>query len=245
MFALAYFQKSSTSQMLCQTLEEKYKTKQFKEPNQIVFHKHLLLHSPKMKPSIRILNPSNPHLPNSILPLFHSLKSPSIHSHLHNPTLSHSSLPNSNLSKALTFLQSLSLSHPSNPISQPDPFARITSPFQNNPPHKNFNFSNGLIDNTNGGHCKDPIFTVVLLGWLGSKRKHMRRYAELYESRGIQAVTSVAPVRDMLSVDLGRTFLQRISGLVVEISDWLSEKEKDGRERFLMFHTFSNTGWLA
>lgn len=73
----------------------------------------------------------------------------------------------------------------------------------------------------------------------------MRRYAELYESRGIQAVTFVAPVRDMLSVDLGRTFLQRISGLVVEMSDWVSEKEKDGRERFLMFHTFSNTGWLA
>ncbi|KAL8118045.1 uncharacterized protein LOC141723522 isoform X2 [Apium graveolens] len=193
-----------------------------------------------MKPSMRILNPSNP-----ILPLFHSLKSPQFHSHLHNPTLFNPSFPNSNLSKAFTFLHSLSLSNPSTHISQPDPFARITSPFQTNQPHQNFNFNRGLVDNTNGGHCKDPIFTVVLLGWLGSNRKHMRRYAELYESRGIQAVSFVAPVRDMLSVDLGRTFLQRISGLVVEMSDWVSEKEKDGRERFLLFHTFSNTGWLA
>ncbi|WOH10344.1 hypothetical protein DCAR_0729811 [Daucus carota subsp. sativus] len=201
-----------------------------------------------MKTKLKILNP---HIPNSIFLNPIALKSLPIHPHTikikpysSNPTLIHPPFPHPNLSKALNFFHSLSHPH-SNPISRPDPFARITSPFQNNTPHQNFTFNKGLKDNASGTNCKDPIFTVVLLGWLGSKRKHMRRYAELYESRGIQAVTFVAPVKDMLSVDLGRAFWQRISGLVVEISDWLSEKENDGRERFLMFHTFSNTGWLA
>lgn len=73
----------------------------------------------------------------------------------------------------------------------------------------------------------------------------MRRYIELYKSRGIHVVTFVAGVGDVLSFDLGRRLEERIGSLATELADWVSGSEKDGEDRVLMFHTFSNTGWLA
>ncbi|XP_051126797.1 uncharacterized protein LOC127248482 isoform X2 [Andrographis paniculata] len=37
---------------------------------------------------------------------------------------------------------------------------------------------------------------------------------------------------------------ERIENLAQELAEWLSNSS-NGRDRFLMFHTFSNTGWLA
>ncbi|GAB4846835.1 hypothetical protein Ancab_025842 [Ancistrocladus abbreviatus] len=92
---------------------------------------------------------------------------------------------------------------------------------------------------------RERIVTAVLLGWLGAKPKHLKRYAELYTSKGINAVTFVVPLRSVLWIDMGRNVENRVLELANQLVLWLMESEKDGRERSLVFHTFSNTGWLV
>ncbi|XP_022882206.1 transmembrane protein 53-like [Olea europaea var. sylvestris] len=82
---------------------------------------------------------------------------------------------------------------------------------------------------------------VVLLGWLGAKQKHLKRYAEWYTTRGFHAITFTFPMNEILSYQVGGKAEQDIELLVNHLAEWLEEEH--GKN--LVFHTFSNTGWLA
>jgi hypothetical protein len=82
---------------------------------------------------------------------------------------------------------------------------------------------------------------VVLLGWLGAKQKHLNRYAEWYASRGFHAITFTFPMAEILSYQFGGKAEEHIDLLVNHLADWLEEEH--GKN--LVFHTFSNTGWLT
>jgi hypothetical protein len=92
---------------------------------------------------------------------------------------------------------------------------------------------------------RKPVVTVVLLGWLGAKQKHLKKYVNWYTARGIHAVTFAIPMEDLLSFKPGEIVEHRIEILAQELACWLSGKENDGRERGIVFHTFSNAGWLS
>ncbi|CAN6237083.1 unnamed protein product [Urochloa humidicola] len=92
-----------------------------------------------------------------------------------------------------------------------------------------------------GGGGGEGATLVVLLGWLGARQKHLRRYADLYRERGVGAVRFVVPVRELMGLDLGRRVERRVADLSAEIAAWCDAD----RRRTLLFHTFSNTGWLA
>uniref|UniRef100_A0A3Q7EVJ5 Uncharacterized protein n=1 Tax=Solanum lycopersicum TaxID=4081 RepID=A0A3Q7EVJ5_SOLLC len=82
---------------------------------------------------------------------------------------------------------------------------------------------------------------VVLLGWLGAKQKHLKRYAEWYASRGYHVITFTLPMSEIISYQVGGKAEQHIELLVNHLVDWLEEEH--GKN--LVFHTFSNTGWLT
>ncbi|PKA49318.1 hypothetical protein AXF42_Ash014220 [Apostasia shenzhenica] len=88
---------------------------------------------------------------------------------------------------------------------------------------------------------KGAIWTVVILGWLGAEKKHLKRYADIYNARGIRSVSFVVPLREIVGLDFGRRMEDKVSRLTEDLVDWCSQSERDGKERNLLFHTFSNT----
>lgn len=99
------------------------------------------------------------------------------------------------------------------------------------------------IDVTENSDCSlvKSRTVVVLLGWLGAKQKHLKRYAEWYTSRGYHVITFTFPMAEILSYQVGGKAEQNIELLVHHLADWLEEEH--GKN--LIFHTFSNTGWLT
>ncbi|KAL1343204.1 hypothetical protein HN51_029626 [Arachis hypogaea] len=82
---------------------------------------------------------------------------------------------------------------------------------------------------------------VVLLGWLGAKQRHLNKYAEWYTSKGYHVITFTFPMDEVLSYKPGGKAEQNVHLLVDHLADWLEgENEKN-----MVFHTFSNTGWLT
>lgn len=131
-----------------------------------------------------------------------------------------------------------------------NPFPKIIQPLSIDrllfgPEEKLWNL---ILDKRNGSSRsvvvdEGPEVAVVLLGWLGAKHKHVNKYAQWYNAKGIHSVSFTSSVADVLSCfDLGKKLDERIERLTHELTSWLALAHRD---RYLIFHTFSNTGWLT
>ncbi|CAI9275377.1 unnamed protein product [Lactuca saligna] len=90
------------------------------------------------------------------------------------------------------------------------------------------------------GLSENSKMVVVLLGWLGAKQKHLKKYADWYTSKGFHVITFTFPMSEILSYKVGGKTEEHVNSLVNHLSEWLEEEY--GKN--LVFHTFSNTGWL-
>ncbi|WCJ38995.1 alpha/beta-Hydrolases superfamily protein [Euphorbia peplus] len=99
------------------------------------------------------------------------------------------------------------------------------------------------IDISGSSNCtlEKSRTVVVMLGWLGSKQRHLKKYAEWYTARGFHVITFTFPMAEILSYQAGGKAEKDIELLVNHLEDWLEEEH--GKN--LVFHTFSNTGWLT
>jgi len=94
-------------------------------------------------------------------------------------------------------------------------------------------------------YSKEAPMTVVLLGWLGAQQKHLKKYADWYNARGIQAVTFVIPMADILSFQVEKNAEEHVESLARQLVQLLHEQGEEKGDKQLLFHTFSNTGWLT
>lgn len=100
--------------------------------------------------------------------------------------------------------------------------------------------ADGMLGKLNCSSTKSQT-VVVLLGWLGAKQKHLKRYAEWYTSRGFHVVTFTFPMSEIVSYKSGGKAEIDLELLADHLAGWVAEESG----KSLVFHTFSNTGWLT
>jgi hypothetical protein len=104
---------------------------------------------------------------------------------------------------------------------------------------------NSLDKSASCGQGTSSSTTVVLLGWLGAEHRHLKKYAEWYTSRGMHAVTFIVPMKDLFTLDAVDKAEKHVDILTGNLVNWIKEDVEQGNDKHLIFHTFSNTGWLT
>lgn len=83
---------------------------------------------------------------------------------------------------------------------------------------------------------------IVLLGWLGAKQKQLKKYADWYTSKGFNVITFTYPMGNILRCyKVGGDAEKNLELLANHLAEWVTDEH--GKK--LVFHTFSNTGWLT
>ncbi|EIE18250.1 DUF829-domain-containing protein [Coccomyxa subellipsoidea C-169] len=83
---------------------------------------------------------------------------------------------------------------------------------------------------------------VVLIGWLGCRKEHLQKYANWWHKQGWEPFLVLYPVIRLLST----SFAEYVTGgLIKKLLHRHAELVGAGKSNRLVFHTFSNTGWVS
>ncbi|KAK9907673.1 hypothetical protein WJX75_007928 [Coccomyxa subellipsoidea] len=83
---------------------------------------------------------------------------------------------------------------------------------------------------------------VVLIGWLGCRKEHLQKYASWWHKQGWEPFLILYPVFRLLSTSIAE---QITGGLIKKLLHRHAELVTAGNSGRLVFHTFSNTGWVS
>lgn len=158
------------------------------------------------------------------------------------PSLGHNCVSNLNHSSVGSSLLLQNLYHSADMprVPRPAAYSSVVSNSSSEVMYKWHLPQPSALDDSNCSLTKSRT-VVVMLGWLGARQKHLKKYAEWYTSKGFHVITFTFPMGEVLSYQPGGKAEQNVHLLVDHLADWLEgESEKN-----LVFHTFSNTGWLT
>ncbi|TRY91235.1 hypothetical protein DNTS_035567 [Danionella cerebrum] len=99
-------------------------------------------------------------------------------------------------------------------------------------------FPEALISEKHWRGSKEPV--VILLGWAGSRDKHLAKYSSIYNEQGCTTLRYTAPLKTVfISESLGYKELRSTAHRLLEL---LYDYEVENNPIF--FHVFSNGGFM-
>ncbi|XP_056149415.1 transmembrane protein 53 [Lampris incognitus] len=102
----------------------------------------------------------------------------------------------------------------------------------------NIVFPDAVTSETHWRGTKEPV--VILLGWAGSKDKHLSKYSSIYNEQGCVTIRYTAPLK---TVFISETFgYKELSSIALKLVELLYDYEVENSPIF--FHIFSNGGFM-
>ena len=92
------------------------------------------------------------------------------------------------------------------------------------------------------GSASSPRAIVLLMGWWGAELRHVKKYAELYQTRGCATVSVVADTFQVMTHLAYPSLDNCARDAASQVAQLIRDNEKNGEKIPVIVHAFSNAG---